>query len=158
MKLKINREFLARHLFAFAVFAALGGWFGLDAFVRYPATSAHDLYVAIEKSEPRDGFDLEAFKAQKIATQKIFSLITLLVAAGVGLHILSVVRFKCEWDDEGFTAGGVRRRWSDITDVDTKLWESKNLLKIAGNDWKLTLDAWHHTGVKDFFKKVSVRG
>ena len=32
--LKLNREFLVRHLFALVVFAALGGWFGSDAFVR----------------------------------------------------------------------------------------------------------------------------
>lgn len=158
MKLAINREFLARHLFAFAVFAALGGWFGYDGFVRYPAADARGLYVSIEKSEPQPETDLEGFKRGKVATQRIFALLAALAAAGVGLHLLAVARFSLEWDEEGFVHRGVRRAWADVKSVDESKWGGKGIVRISGEGWSLGLDAWHHTGVKDFFKKVSGRG
>ncbi|MCR5413263.1 MAG: hypothetical protein K6F50_00865 [Kiritimatiellae bacterium] len=158
MKLKLNREFLVRHLFAFAVFAALGGWFGFDALVRYPAADAAALYKAIEGSEPAKGTDLESFKRGKIATQRVFAILALLAAAGVGIHLAAVALVRVDWDDAGFSAGGVKRQWADVASVDDSLWEKKGVLRLSGEGWKLTLDAWHHTGVKEFFKKIQDRG
>ncbi len=156
MKLTLNREFLVRHLFALAVFLLLGGWFGYDAFVRYPATSAHDLYVSIENSEPKDGADLEPFKAQKIATQRVFAGLTLLAAFGIGLHLFLVTRFSFSWDDAGFTHAGKRRTWDEVVRTDDSAWAKKNVFKLIGKDWTVTLDAWHHTGVKDVVARFIV--
>ena len=55
MKLKINSEYATRHLFVTLLMIGLGGWFGYDGFVRYPATSADALYRSIEKSARRRG-------------------------------------------------------------------------------------------------------
>ena len=155
MKLKINREFLLRHLFSLAVFVVLGGWFGFDAFVRYPRSDARALYVSIEKSEPREGFDLEAFKIQKTQTQRILAAVALLAAAGVGIHLLGIARFNFEFDDDGFTLGAKRFSYSEIKDVDTSRWEKKGILSISGEGWRFHLDAWHHSGVKEFYSLVS---
>ena len=108
MKLTLNREFLLRHLFAFGVFLALGGWFAFDAVARYPATDARALYVSIERAEPPDGLDLAAFKAQKTASQRAMAFAVLLAAAGVGLHLLCVAAFRFEYDDGGFSVGAKR--------------------------------------------------
>jgi hypothetical protein len=155
MKLKTNKEFLVRHLFALAVFLALGGWFSLDAFVRYPATDARDLYEAIERSEPPAGFDLEPFKAQKTATQRVLAVATLLAAAGVGLHLLSVVTFRFEYDDEGFSVEGRRFGYGDISRVDDSAWDKKRVVKFFAGDRRVVLDAWHHVGVEGFREKMS---
>ncbi len=155
MKLKINREFLLRHLFSLAVFLVLGGWFGVDAFVRYPRADARALYVSIEKSEPRDGFDLEAFKAQKTQTQRILAAFALLAAAGVGIHLLCIARFKFEFDDDGFTLGPKRFSYPEIKDVDTSKWEKKGILSVSVEGLRFSLDAWHHSGVKEFYSLVS---
>ena len=158
MKLTLNREFLNRHLFALTVFLLLSGWFGYDAFVRYPAVSAHDLYVSIEKSEPAAGTDLAAFKAQKVSTQRVFTALTFLVGAAVGLQLLLLARFAFSFDEDGFTCAGVKRPYSAIETVDTTAWERKGILVISGKKWKIKLDSWHHTGVKDFYEKIQKRG
>lgn len=160
MKLKLNREFLFRHLFACAVFLALGGWFGYDAFVRYPSTPAQDLYLSIEGAGAplKAQAELEAFKAQKVGMQRVFAFAGLLAGAAVGFLLLPVVRFSFSYDDECFTCGGVNRPYGEITEIDTADWEKKNILRLKGKDWKITLDAWHHQGVKEFFEKVQKRG
>jgi len=160
MKLRINREFLVRHLFALAVFASLCCWFGYDALVRYPSTSAHDLYVSIERSEPPEDMGqaaLEAFKEQKTSTQRIFTALTALAAAAVGLHLLAVAGFRFSFDDDGFVLSGRRFAWKDIEGVDDSAWEKKRIVRISGAGWKATLDAWHHDGVKEFFAKMAER-
>lgn len=156
MKLQINREFLFRHLFACLVFLALGGWFGYDAFVRYPATPAQDLYLSIEGAgaPPKSEAELESFKAQKIGMQRAFAGAGLLAGAVVGLLLLPVVRFDFSYDDEGFSCGGTRRGYAEIKDVDASDWEKKNILRLKGDGWRIALDGWHHLGVKEFFEKV----
>ena len=153
MKLKINKEFLLRHLFSLAVFVVLGGWFGFDAFIRYPQTNERDLYVSIEKSEPHYKVDLKAFKAQKIGTQRLFTLFALLAATGVGFHLLVVAFFKFEFDDEGFAIDSKRYSYSDIKNLDASKWEKKGIITISGDGFKVRLDAWHHIGVKEFYEK-----
>ena len=102
--LKLNREFLVRHLFALVVFAALGGWFGFDAFVRYQRTPAAALYESIENAPPPADMSqakLDAFKAQKTKTQFVLAIVTLGAALLVALHLLSVAGFKFAFDDDG---------------------------------------------------------
>ena len=153
MKLKINKDFLKRHLFALAVFAVLGCWFGYDAFVRYPSTPARALYASIEKQDPPETMteaQLESFKAQKASTQRILAILTLGAAAAVGLHLLAVAGFKFSFDDDGFVLGGRRFKWADIGKTDESKWELKRILVISGAGWSAKLDAWHHDGVKEF--------
>jgi hypothetical protein len=157
MKLELNKEFLLRHLFALAVFLALGGWFALDAFVRYPATDARALYAAIEKTDPPEGLDVEAFKAQKTATQRIMAIAVLLAAAGTGLHLLAVAAFRFEYDGSGFTAGGRSYNYGEITRVDDSAWKKKRVMSVFAGEKRIVLDAWHHTGVEGFREIVADR-
>ena len=198
MKLKLNREYATRHLFVTLLMLGLGGWFGYDGFVRYPATPAAELYKSIEGSDAPAGFNLEAFKVQKTKTQYGFTflcflaalivgsrlfasiekreptarelegdylerfkdqktktqygftLLAGLVALVVGLRLFASYRFDFEFDDDGFVHQGRRRTYSDIKNVDRARWEKKGIIRVDG----ITLDAWHHTGVKEFVEKV----
>lgn len=159
MKTRINREFLTRHLFAFAVFAGFGLWFAYDGFVGYPATPARELYVAIERSEPPPDADVDTFKSNKTRIQRIIAGLILLAAAGVGVHLAAVAAESFEWDDEGFVWRGKRFTYGDIERVDASAWEAKRILRLGVRGGSVvTLDAWHHEGVKLFFEKVSKGG
>ncbi len=153
-KLVLNREFLLRHAFSLAVFLALGGWFGVDAFWRYPATPAKDLYLSIEKSEAPEGYDLEGFKRQKTQTQCILAALTLLIALGVGIHLLAVWSFDFSFDDEGFVFRGRRFSYAEVKSVDRSRWESKSIVVLSGDGWRIALDGWHHQGVKELLEKI----
>ncbi|MBO5647930.1 MAG: hypothetical protein J6S30_04120 [Kiritimatiellae bacterium] len=153
-RLVLNREFLLRHAFSLAVFLSLGGWFGFDAFYRYPATPAKDLYFSIEKSEAPEGYDLEGFKKQKTQTQCILAALTFLAALGVGLHLLAAWRFDFSYDKEGFVYKGRRFSYTDIKSIDKSRWEKKNILVLLGEGWRITLDGWHHQGVRDFAETI----
>ena len=150
MKLKINGEYAMRHLFVTLLMLGLGGWFGYDGFVRYPATPAADLYKSIEGSDAPAGFNLEAFKVQKTKTQYGFTVVCLLASLIVGARLYRSYKFAFEFDDEGFTYLGRRRAFSDIKKVDRSQWEKKGIAKVDG----ITLDSWHHLGVKEFVAKL----
>ena len=144
--LKLNREFAVRHLGVAALMLGLSGWFGYDGFVTYPAMSSYELYCSIEKSEPPAGLDLAAFKKQKTQTQYGFAALALLAALVVGGHVALVARLRFEYDDDGFSAAGrPRRAFSDVRSVDWSKWKSKGIVRVDG----VTLDAWHHDGVRD---------
>lgn len=146
MKLTINREYAMRHLFVMLLMLGLGCWFGYDGFVRYPATPAAELYRSIEGADAPENVDLEAFKAQKTKTQHSFAFLALLVALVVGVNLFRSFRFQFEFDDEGYAYGGRRRRFGEIGAVDWSRWEKKGIVKVDG----ITLDSWHHVGVKEF--------
>jgi hypothetical protein len=154
MKLRLNREFLFRHLFALAVFAGFGLWFAYDGFVEYPRADARALYARIEQSQPPEGTDVDGFKANKVRIQRIFAVAILLVAAGVGVHLAAVAPSPFEWDDEGFSWRGRRHVYGEIESVDKALWERKRILRFSGRDFAVSLDAWHHAGVKEFAEKI----
>lgn len=154
MKTKLNREFLARHLFVTVLMLALGAWFGYDGFVRYPSTPAHDLYVSIEKSEPPVGADLEAFKAQKTKTQHGLMALAILAGIAVGAHLFAVSRFSLSFDDDGFEIGGRRFAYADVKSIDDSAWKKKGISVIACGGGKVKLDSWHHTGVKEFHERL----
>ena len=145
--LTLNREFATRHLGVALLMLGLSGWFGYDGFVRYPATPAADLYRSIEGSDAPDGFDLEAFKRQKTQTQYGFTVLALLAALVIAGHVGLLARFRFAYDDEGFVCGTVRRKFADVgaREVDWSQWEKKGIVRVGG----LTLDAWHHAGVRD---------
>jgi len=157
MTLKLNKEFMKRHLFAIVILAGMGVWFGYDGFVTYPNTPAAKLYETIEKSAPPEGMPdvkLESFKKQKIQSQCGFFFALTFVSAAVGLHLLAVSRLQFAFDDDGFTWKGRRYAFGDIKSVDRSKWAKKGILKIVLADGAVTLDSWHHTGVTEFEKLV----
>ena len=155
MKLSVNQDYFRRHLFVTLLMTGLGLWFGYDGFIRYPAMTAGDLYRSIEKSDPPASLNLEAFKRQKTQTQYGFTALTLLAALVIGLRLRQACRFRFEFDDTGFVWGTRRFAYTDIQQVDSSKWESKSILTIKlKSGIKLTLDAWHHIGVKEFAKAV----
>lgn len=154
MKLTINKDYFRRHLFVALLMTGLGLWFGYDGFIRYPSMSAGDLYRSIEKSDPPANLNLEAFKRQKTQTQYGFTILSLLAALVIGLRLKKSCDFKFEFDEQGFIWKGHRFAFSDIQKVDRSKWEKKSILVLemkAGV--KITLDAWHHLGVKDFVQQ-----
>lgn len=154
MKLTLNPEYARNHLFVVILMAGLGCWFGYDAFVRYPATPAHDLYVSIEKAEPPAGFDLTSFKAQKVKTQYGFTFLSLLASLVIAVRLQKSRALSFEFEEDGFSHAGKRYAYNDIGSVDDSLWEKKNIVKIAVKGEKITLDGWHHRGVKEFYEKI----
>ena len=149
-RLKLNPEYARRHLFVTLLMVGLGGWFGYDGFVGYPATPAAELYKTIEGSDAPEGFDLEAFKRQKIGTQYGFTILAFFVAAVVGSRLARSARFKFEFDDESYVHRGRRHPISSVKKVDRSKWEQKGIVRFNG----ITLDAWHHLGVKEFVGKL----
>jgi len=142
MTLSLNREFLLRHLFVAAVMAAMGGWFGYDGFVNYPR-------------QGDEFFEERHLKRENaISRQKEFMVLAFLASAAILIHLGKVAAFRFEFDDEGFTFRGVRRKFEDVAKVDRRLWEKKGIIVVDG----IKLDAWHHVGVKDFVAKLGERG
>lgn len=158
MELNLNREFAIRHLGVAVLFVALACWFGYDGFVRYPSLSAHDIYVSIEKSEPKAGADLEAFKQQKIKTQYGFTGLCLLAGAVVALGVLRNKLSTLTWDNDGMCGtltGGRPLAFSDISGVEDEQWARKGIIVFLAKDGRrVKLDAWHHTGVEELVAKI----
>lgn len=118
--------------------AALGGWFGYDGFVAYPAADDkffEDRHLEREKATER---------------QKQFMALAFLASIAVGAHLWKVSRFRLEYDGEGFVLGGEKRLYSDAKNVDRSQWEKKGIVKVDG----LVLDSWHHLGVKEIEAKL----
>lgn len=150
MKLKLNPEYAKRHLFVTLLMAGLCGWFGYDGLVRYPATPAAELYRSIEGSEAPEGFNLEAFKRQKIQTQYGFSLLCALAAVIVGSRLYAAYRLDFEFDETGFVHQGKRRAFAEVKRVNRSQWKKQGIIRVDG----IVLDSWHHLGVEDFVQRL----
>ena len=155
MKLKLNREFLMRHLFVAVLMFALGCWFGYDGFVGYPSKTPSELYEMIEKSAPPSPEAAQKVYDNAIPRQKQFMGLALLASLAVGLHLLLVSKLDLSFDDDGFTWNGKKFSYADISRIDDSRWEKKQIcvLFVKGGG-KLTLDAWHHTGAKEMHEKL----
>jgi hypothetical protein len=71
----------------------------------------------------------------------------------IGLNIASAAAFRFEHDDKSFTWNGKLYALSDVKSVDRSKWKKKGIVKLLLADGsRVTLDAWHHLGVKDFEK------
>ena len=151
MKLTLNREYATRHLFVTLLMFGLSGWFGYDGFVRYPATPAAELYKSIEGSDAPEGYDLDAFKSQKTRTQHGFTILSFFAAAVVGSRLMRNRRFKFGYTDDSYVYRGRRHLISEIKTVDRSKWETKGIIKVDG----ITLDSWHHLGVREFVEKLN---
>jgi hypothetical protein len=150
-QLKLNPDFLRRHLAVCILMFGIGCWFGYDGLVTYPKTPAAELYEQIEKSKPKEGFPLEAFKKQKIQSQYGFMALCFLASVLIGLNIASAARFRFEWDESSFVWKGKKRPISDVKSVNRAQWKKKGIIKLELVDGdRVVLDAWHHAGVKEF--------
>lgn len=155
MKLSLNKEFALRHLFVALLMAALGGWFGYDGYVTYPSMTARDLYVRCHKGEqPADDLAAEKFSATAIPRQKQFMFLCLLAAAVIGGHVLIVSRLDFSFDADGFTYRGRYIPFLDVQSVDDAQWEKKGIVRLVASSCSLTLDSWHHAGVKEFHARL----
>ena len=151
-RLRLNPEYAKRHLFVTLLMVGLGWWFGYDGFIGYPATPAAELYKSIEGSDAPEGFDLEAFKKQKIGTQYGFTILAFFAAAVVGSRLMRNRRFKFGYTDGFYVYHGRRHPISSIQKIDRSQWEKKGIIRIDG----ITLDSWHHLGVNEFVEKLPV--
>jgi len=140
-RLRLNREFAVRHLAVAVLMFAMSAWFAYDGYVDYPRQD--DAFFETRHLQ----------RESAIARQKEFMVLAFLAALAIGGHVLVLARFRFEFDDEGFVFKGVRRRYSEIAKIDRSLWEKKSIIKIDG----LKLDAWHHSGVKEFVERLDRR-
>ena len=136
--LKLNREFFLRHLGVAVLFFCMGCWFGYDGYVAYPE---HDDAWFEAQHLRRDN---------AIRRQKEFMVLAFLASALVGGHLWAVSRLRFAFDDDGFVFRGKRTAYGNVKTVDRSKWEKKGIVKVDG----ITLDAWHHTGVKEFEEKL----
>ncbi len=158
MKLSLNREYAVRHLGVAVLMAALCAWFVYDGAVAYPAMTDEDF-----KAKVLHGLDYENFpKKRQETTNRQFQfaalagLAALIIAGGVW----RVKRQTLEWDEDsmnGTLTGGKPLAFSDISELDKSKWEKKGILVATAKDGrKVTLDAWHHAGVKELSAKLGV--
>ena len=157
-KLAINREYFVRHAFVAALLIGLGCWFGYDGFVRYPDTAAAALYESIEGAPPTEGIDLDAFKKQKTQSQIGFMALCIAGSAWIALGLLASARFRFEWDESGFVAGGRKYGYGDIRSVDRSKWAKKQIMVLRLENESVKLDAWHHSGVREFEAHLAKTG
>lgn len=155
--LKINKEYLLRHLFFIAVMFGVSLWFSYDGFISYPSMTPAQLYVQIEGSEPVNftNGQLEAFKAQKINSQYGFAFVTFFAAMIVGLRLWKAHRWSFAYDDDGFDFGDRHYAWSDVQKLNDAPWQKKRCFSIVADGKKLYFDAWHHVGVEQVHSKIS---
>lgn len=154
MKLKLNREFAIRHLFVTALLLAMGGWFAYDGYVTYPSMTPEALYEKIEHSQPASHEAAVKVYENAIPRQKQFMGLCIVGALIVGLGVLKAWRVSFEYDEAGFVWNGRRMALSDIESVDESQWKKKGILKVKTCCGRITLDAWHNTGVDGFYEIV----
>ena len=144
MKLKINREYATRHLGVAALFFGLSCWFLYDAIFVYP-------------NLPSDGTHHTTAEFQYMFAA-ILGLASLVIATRVWLNWKSVV----EWDSDkiwGSGVGSVPILFADIVGVEDAQWEREGIIVFLTKDGRrLTLDAWHHTGVRELVEKILPAG
>ena len=152
MKLRLNREFAMRHLFVAALLAGMGCWFAYDGYVTYPSMTPEALYERIEKGAPPSREAAERVYANAIPRQRQFMVLCLVGAAIVGLGVWRASRFRFAYRERSFSYSGRRHSIDDIAKVDVSQWKKKGILRVAVRDGtKISLDAWHHTGVDGFY-------
>ena len=146
-RLMLNREFAMRHLGVALLMAGLCGWFIVDGAIVYPQKD--DAYFETE---------LHTQKQRAIDRQFQFAALTGLAALVIAFGVWRNRRRTLEWDDVqmcGSLTGGKPLAFSDVADVDASRWESKGILTVHAKDGRqMTLDAWHHTGVKELAEKL----
>lgn len=132
-KLTLNREFAVRHLGVALLMLALGGWFAYDGFITYPRQD--EVWFTERHLQ----------KENATRRQKEFAVLSLLAALIISGHVGLVAKLRFSWNDEEFEHNGVKRRFSEIKNIDWSKWDKKGIVKVDG----IVLDSWHHNGVKE---------
>lgn len=150
-QLKPNREFVLRHLFVALLMLGMSGWFAYDGWVKYPSMSQDALYEMVEKQPAPNSEAAAKVAANAIHRQKEFTCLALLASLVIGAHLAAVMRQRFEYSDDGFAVDGAKYSFNDIAQVDDGAWQKKGIVRlILKNTRRVTLDAWHHSGVKEF--------
>jgi hypothetical protein len=159
MKLKLNREFAMRHGFVALLLAAMGGWFAYDGYVTYPSMTPEALYEQIEHSKPPSPEAAQKVYENAIPRQKQLMGLCFLGSLVVAFGLWRAWRFSFEYDESGFSFGGVRHAFGDVASIDDSRWKKKGIMSLKLSDGrKITLDAWHNTGVEGFREILNGRG
>jgi len=147
MTLQLNREYARRHLGVALLFAAMCGWFLYDGAVAYP-----------QKDETFFEETLHTKKENAIARQFQFAGLTFVFALIVAHGVWRAKRRTLEWNDtemNGTLTGGRPLAFADVAALDLARWKTKGILVAVAKDGRrVTLDAWHHTGVKELAAKL----
>ena len=153
MKLKLNREFAARHLFVTVLLTAMACWFGYDGYVTYPSLTPEALYERIEHSPPPSPEAAAKVWSNAIPRQKQFMALCLIGAAIVGFGVWRAARFRFAYRERGFSFRARRYKIDDVASVDDSQWKRKGILRLSVKDGsKIVLDGWHHSGVDGFYE------
>ena len=149
----LNREFLVRHLGVALLMAGLGCWFVFDGAVTYPKMDAVEFCEKHHKSLDNP----EREKSKAIVRQYQFASLAFIASLAIVCHLLKVRGESLEWDDErmvGSLTFGKEARFSDVKDVDRRLWDKKGILRVTmGDGRKITLDVWHHPEAKELAER-----
>lgn len=152
-KFTLNREFFVRHFGVTLLMVGLGCWFLFDGSVTYPKMDA----VAFCEKYHKSLENPEEEKKNAIERQYQFASLAFIAALAIGCHLLKVRGESLAWDDEkmiGSLTSGKEACFTDVKEVDRRLWDKKGILCVVMNDGrKITLDAWHHPEVKELAGK-----
>ena len=152
-KFTLNREFFVRHFGVTLLMVGRGCWFLFDGSVTYPKMDAVEFCEKYHKSLENP----EEEKKNAIERQYQFASLAFIAALAIGCHLLKVRGESLAWDDEkmiGSLTSGKEARFTDVKEVDRRLWDKKGILCVVMNDGrKITLDAWHHPEVKELAGK-----
>ncbi len=170
MKLELNREYALRHLGVAFLFAVLCAWSVYDGAVGWPEKNAEwektsgwtlkDACAARANKENIPDEKKPPHWPEKITAQYYQAGVLGLVSLVIALGVLSAKRKTLEWNDDemcGTLTGGKRVRFTAVKSLDKSKWETKRILKVHAGERTFTLDAWHHTGVKELAKKLGVK-
>ena len=153
-KFTLNKEFFVRHLGVTLLMAGLGCWFVFDGAVTYPKMDAVEFCEKYHKSLENP----EQEKANAIVRQYQFASLAFIAALAIGCHLLKVRGESLAWDDDkmiGSLTCGKEALFANVSEVDRRHWDKKGILVVKMDDGrKITLDAWHHTGVKELAAKL----
>ena len=152
----LNREFFLRHLGVTLLMAGLGCWFAYDGSVTYPKMDA----VEFCEKHHKNVENAEREKVKAIERQYQFASLAFIAALAIGCHLLKVRKETLSWDDakmNGSLTMGRDAFFSDVREVDSRLWGKKGILRVTMNDGrKITLDSWHHPEAKELAGKFMV--
>ena len=157
MELKINREYMMRHLGVAALMAGLCCWFAYDGAVASPQKD-ESYFVELHHADPARGAEL---KKSAIERQFQFALLAALASLVIAGGVLRVKRQTLQWDDAqmcGSLTGGKPIAFSDVMETDNSKWEKKGILVLKSKDGRsVTLDTWHHSGARELAAKFGVK-
>ena len=143
MKISLNKEYAIRHLGVAALFTGLSLWFLYDAIFVYPNQVADGTHHTTVE-----------FQYSAAAALGLFACVD-------ALRVFLNWRATLAWDDEQMTGTltcNAPLRFDDIDHLDVEKWEPKQILVVHAKDGRrVTLDAWHHAGVRVLAEKLLTR-